>query len=363
MISPGRRRAQTVTTFVVGSFLLSLFLAYFLWREAFTVVLAVGGLVGALVILYEVRLTKRIAQAEFIRDLNDGFTSNANIDELWRKLLLGEPITPADRHRVSTYLTFFETMQLLIMRDVIDFRLIDDLFRNRFFTAVGDPGIQSTALIRDGSSFANIHLLIRNWHHHLRISGIRVPDGYYSYLAAMVASRGYELVELAPGDLEELLGLQEEALRDLRDEAWLRRNTPEMFADCLREHVVVGARHEGRLVAAAILFDGAEGPESIKRYVSRDAEELRSATNLKLVIVAPEHRRGGLGRTLVEMLEHRALTLGKGEVLCTVHPRNAPSRRLFTSLGYRQRAQVVTAYGRRRVLSLRLRRGARRALV
>ena len=34
-------------------------------------------------IRYKVRLTKRIAQAEFIRDLNDGFTTNASIDELW----------------------------------------------------------------------------------------------------------------------------------------------------------------------------------------------------------------------------------------------------------------------------------------
>ncbi|MFT4299980.1 MAG: hypothetical protein QM597_10130 [Aeromicrobium sp.] len=86
------------------------------WPEAFGVFIAIGGVVGALMVLYEVRLTKQIAQAEFIRDLQSGFASDENIGTLWKKLLLKEPITEADRPLVSSYLTFFETLHLLVSR-------------------------------------------------------------------------------------------------------------------------------------------------------------------------------------------------------------------------------------------------------
>ena len=72
------------------------------WPDAFGVFVAVAGAIGALVVLYEVRLTKRIAQAEFIRDLQTGFSSDENIGALWRKLLLKEPIPVEDRAHVFT---------------------------------------------------------------------------------------------------------------------------------------------------------------------------------------------------------------------------------------------------------------------
>jgi len=340
-----------VTTIVVGSFLISIFAAYILWREAFTVVLAVGGLVGALVILYEVRLTKRIAQAEFIRDLNDGFTTNASIDELWRKLLLGEEVTGADRHLVSTYLTFFETVQLLLNRGVIDFTLIDNLFRNRFFTAIGNPGVQSTALIRDGGSFYNIHVLIRSWREHLRSAGVRLPEGYYSYVRATAAFRGYAIEPLEPLHLDEVMGLQAEVMAGLGHASWLRENNAEMFEACLAEHDVIGAWKDDRLVGAAILYHPGAGPESIKKYVSTNDSEITEAVNLKLVLVAPSEQRSALGSSLVELLEQRALALGKREILCTVHPANRPSHALFSGLGYQRQGRVTTSYGVRDVLA------------
>lgn len=346
-----RRSAQAVPWVAVAVFLLVLAAAYFFWRDAFTVVLAVGGFVGALVILYEVRLTKRIAQAEFIRDLNDGFTTNENIDALWRKLLLGEEVVAADRHLMSTYLTFFETVYLLLRRHVIDFALIDDLFRNRFFKAVGDPGVQRHALIRDGSSFLNIHALIADWHGYLTHHDIRLPDGYYAYAKAKAQSRGYRIEKLDAEHLPALLELQSEVIATLTRAEWLRDNTPEMFEECLREHHVLGAWDaDDRLVGAAILYDGGQGKENIRRYFTEDADALAAAINLKLVLLRPEARGGGLARALVELLEQEAIALGKSEVLCTVHPGNRPSAGLFASLGYRRRGTVRTAYGRRHVL-------------
>ena len=127
--------------------ILSLLGIHTVWPDAFGVFVAVAGAIGALVVLYEVRLTKRIAQAEFIRDLQTGFSSDENIGALWRKLLLKEPIPVEDRALISSYLTFFETLGLLLDRGAIELKLVDDLFRNRFFTAVGNPDILRQTLI------------------------------------------------------------------------------------------------------------------------------------------------------------------------------------------------------------------------
>jgi ribosomal protein S18 acetylase RimI-like enzyme/xanthosine utilization system XapX-like protein len=315
--------------------------------KAFAIALAVGALVGAGIVIYEVRLTKRIAQAEFIRSLNGSFTSDHNIDVLWRKILLDEPITVNDRHLMSSYLTFFETLYMLIGRDVLEFELIDNLFRNRFFRAIGHPAILSAALIAHGSAFLNIHDLIRDWHAYLREKNQSIPDGYFAYRRAVLARQDLEFVELTSKDVDELLQLSDRVITQLDNPDVLRNNTREMFVDCLAIGAVVGFRHGTQLVAAGILVDAGDGDESIAHYV-RGADPTTSV-NLKLVMVERDWRAHGIGSFLAESLEKRASELDKSTVLCTVHPDNDASRSLFTGLGYRRRARATTTYGRRLV--------------
>lgn len=335
-------------------FVLGLMVINWLWPEALGVFIAVGGAIGALMVIYEVRLTKRLAQAEFIRDLQTGFASDANIGEVWRKLLLQEPITADDRAAVSSYLTFFETLHLLVNRGALDLSLTDDLFRNRFFTAVGNQGVLETALVKEAGSFANIHDLIATWHDYLLTNEIPMHPGYYGYVRALTEAKGYEIVRLGEGDLGELEQLQRDVLATMPDEAWLRANTDVMLKECLVAHITLGARQDGRLVAAAVLYDGGESDESIKHYVSDDPAQLGASINLKLVLVLPEHRHHGVARALVELLEKEAADGGKADILCTIHPRNAPSQSLFTLLGYAKVATVTTAYGKRAVFARRL---------
>lgn len=322
--------------------------------QAFTVALAIAGLIGAVVVLYEVRLTKRIAQAEFIRLLNDGFVGDANINELWRKLLLGEAIGPADRHLMSAYLTFFETLRVLMGRGVLDFALVDNLFRNRFFRAVGNPAIQSAALLTERESFVNVHSLLEDWRKYLRSQRIRLPDGYYSYTSARLAAEGFDLQQLTLPDLRDLLELQDEVQAHLRDGAWLRTNTPEMLGDCLENQFVLGARREGRLVAAGILVDVGQDDENIQKYLTRNIDVTEASCNLKLVLVAPSSRSFGVAKLITEQLEREASRRGHRHILCTIHPENKSSQRLFSGLGYRRRKRVTTSYGARYVFELDL---------
>ena len=325
-----------------------------IWPKAFAVFVATGGAIGALMVLYQAGLTKRIAEAEFIRDLQTGFTTDPNIGALWRKLLLKEKVTATDRPLISNYLTFFETIHLLLRKTAVELRLIDDLFRNRFFTAIGDEGVLNHALIAQAGAFANVHDLIATWHDYLLANEVPIHAGYYRYIKALTEAKGFRIVQLGDEDLPALMQLQQRVLDDLGDKPWLRANSEVMLKECLTNQVTMGVRKDHELVAAAVLYDGGLGEENIKKYSTDEPESLKQAINLKLVLALPDYRRAGLARTLVELLEQRATELGKSEIMCTIHARNVPSRELFTQLGYERIGQAKTEYGRRDVFSRKI---------
>lgn len=360
---PVRKEQVFIATLAVF-FVIGLIGVHAAWPKAFGVFIAIGGTAGALMVLYEVRLTKQIAQAEFIRELQSSYSTDPRIGELWNKLLLGETITSADRALMSNYLTFFETLHLLQKRGALDLELADELFRNRFFTAIGNRDILRTTLMKDPSSFGNIHALVAAWHAHLLEKGKPIHPGYYTYIEELSFAKGYELVELGPEDLDDLLALQQVVLSSLENKPWLRENAPEMFAECLAvpapggpQHRVLGFRKDGELAAAGILFDGQTGDESIRGYFTDDDAKKRASINLKLVLADSRHRRAGLARTVVELLEREATAMGRDEVMCTIHPKNLPSQRLFGKLWYRRHPKrVATKYGPRLVFFRELHR-------
>lgn len=166
---------------------------------------------------------------------------------------------------------------------------------------------------------------------------------------------GYFMYRLAEADLPDLLALQAHVLSSMPNPEWLRANTEQMLATCLRDQWTYGVRHGGDLVAAAVLFDPGHGPESIRGYLAADTPASTtdgSDINLKLVFARPEHRRAGLAARLVTALSEHARDLGRREIWCTIHPDNVPSRTLFTRLGYEVRGQVNTCYGPRDALSV-----------
>ncbi len=335
-------------------FFFFIIVVHIFWPGALAVALAIGGGIGGLLVLYEVRLTKRIAQAEFIRDLQTSFTSDAEIGILWRKILLEEEITAADRYHMSNYLTFFETLHILHVRDALDFALTDDLFRNRFFRAIGHPVILRETILKSPESFRNIRALIGEWMEYCFANDVPTHRGYADYETLRTSHAGFTRVQLGPDDLDEVLELQQVTLTSLGERAVLRKNDSAMFAECLADpaHQVLGWRSDtdGTLVSLAILYDAGLGPESIRRYETDDADALVESINLKLVMTRPGHKRAGLSRSLILGLEQTAMDRGKYEIRATIHPDNTASLKLFGDLGYRQVGKEKTAYGPRVVV-------------
>lgn len=144
-----------------------------------------------------------------------------------------------------------------------------------------------------------------------------------------------------------LYALQERVIDSLDGRPWLRNNSLDVLEDCIDNHVVLAAREGTELVGAGILYDPTEPAESIAGYLAGASDIAAGAINLKAVYVAPEHRGKHLATHLVEQLHEAALRLGRTHALCTIHPDNAPSRRLFESLGYVPQVAVHTSYGER----------------
>lgn len=347
------RRDQILLAVTLSIIALGLIAAFALKRELFGVLAGVIGATGALVVLYEVHHTKRIAQATFVRDLNTAFCSDSSIFGLWEKLLLNVPISRENRAQISSYLTFFETIHLLLTRRVIDFNLVDNLFRNRFFTAIGDPNIQTIALMSDADSFVNIHDLADQWSRFLRRQGSSQHPGYFRYLEGELQRRGFSTERMATESIDDILKIQSEIYQTLKHDEWLRSNDRDVWHDSLRDHHTIGIRNkDSQLVAVAVLYDAGNGPESIAQYVEPNTSRNQNSINLKIVLVSPNARQQGLGRAIVQLATHIAKLNGKLEIYCTIHRNNKPSKKLFESLGFKKVGQVVTKYGKRDIHKL-----------
>ena len=132
---------------------------------------------GIICIGYELEMSQRIQEAQFIFELNHAFVENDCYAKVYDKLEM------ADRKKkkvklktieISNYLTFFETMYLLLQEKVIEIEVLDDLFAYRFFIAVHNEIIQKEKLIKTPYNFRNIFLLEKEWMEYRKRKGLGI---------------------------------------------------------------------------------------------------------------------------------------------------------------------------------------------
>ena len=139
---------------------------------------AVGLLFSLVVAIRQLGDSKEIARAQFLTELNKSFVENPEYTRLYNalqdcldgkcenkeackekeKCLLSIP-----KGTVSNYLTFFETINLLLEGKVLTLEIIDNLFAYRFFLAVHSQFVQESKIIPQPENFVNIFRLERKW--------------------------------------------------------------------------------------------------------------------------------------------------------------------------------------------------------
>ena len=70
----------------------------------------------------------------------------------------------------ATYLSFFETLYLILYTETLDMALIDEMYRFRFFAMCNNPVIQKSELLPLGHQYPNVLDLYDMWSEHIRVN-------------------------------------------------------------------------------------------------------------------------------------------------------------------------------------------------
>ncbi len=111
----------------------------------------ITAVIGVIAIWYQMKKDADISKAEFILTLNTNFQDNENIIYIYSKLKErrdGNDITftPEDGRKMGEYIMFFQTIYFMVMEGVIDIRMIDRLFANKFFLFMNNRDVQEFQL-------------------------------------------------------------------------------------------------------------------------------------------------------------------------------------------------------------------------
>ena len=137
---------------------------------------SLGLIVSLVVAVRQLDDSKEIARADFLVELNNAFVNNEGNLQLYTALqdcydgkcehkdrCAHDCVIDLPKVVVSNYLTFFETVYLLICNGVVTFEMIDDLFAYRFFLAVHSDFVQQEKLAAQPENFKNIFCLEHKW--------------------------------------------------------------------------------------------------------------------------------------------------------------------------------------------------------
>ena len=145
----------------------------------------------------------------------------------------------------------------------------------------------------------------------------------------------FQFTTLKDENVPEILSLQDNVIASLNDPDILRKNTEEMFHECVRSpHFSIGVRYDGKLIGVGILYIPSSEQEDLSHLLVGVETTNKKSANYKLCMVDKEYRGNGLQYALGVMLENKAKELGV-ELLCaTVSPNNAYSENNMLKLGY-----------------------------
>ena len=144
-----------------------------------------------------------------------------------------------------------------------------------------------------------------------------------------------KFVEFKLNNLNEILQLQDEVILSLENPLLLRKNTPEMFVDCLTPpNYTIGVKSGDKLIALGVLYLPKDNEEDLSHLLIGVDLTGKKSANYKLCMVAKDYRGNGLQVALGKMLEDKAKEYGINLLCATVSPDNFYSRNNMLKLGY-----------------------------
>lgn len=160
----------------------------------------------------------------------------------------------------------------------------------------------------------------------------------------------FTFITLKNEHVSEILALQERIIASLPTPELLRRNTEQMFLECVSSpNLTLGAFYGGRLVGIGILYVPTDENEDLAHLLIDVNGEGALAANYKLCMVEEAYRGNGLQRKFGTLLEGFAKQNGIQLLCATVSPCNSYSHNNMLALGY-TRNRTLQKYGMTRDL-------------
>lgn len=160
--------------------------------SAAAVLSAVATTLGIGFLIWQIRLARRVASADFLLRLERDF---AGYVDTYQKLRPHGPWAPhatgpadeADVVKLVTYLNFFGSLHIMVARGFLDLDTIDKMFAYRFFIAMHNPHTLERVIGPDRAYWGQVLDLYREWMALRHGRGTETPQDEYAPLVQRVA--------------------------------------------------------------------------------------------------------------------------------------------------------------------------------
>jgi len=317
--------------------------------------------IGVFAVFWQLRQESVIAKGDFILSLESKYSESEVLTKIGYKLFNAHKLSENERMDIISYLTFFETVFLLISKRTIAIADIDELFRRRFFKAVMNPDIQRLELVTFDYGYKNIYLLNELWinyldkinaHHSIDVHGVELSDAnpYYSTLIHQSKLRFTDELTGKEG-IDRFLKLID-SLPEKGDQeifvAFDKSNFINAFDDD-RARIMFVSEHGEDVAAGLVWFPQAGSADGDGHNLNLNPGEYGQIDN---TIVIPAYRGNRLQSLIINRLTQVIFSSGVSNALATVSSKNPYSFRNFER-SYYTYVKDVKFHGADRRLYLR----------
>jgi len=145
----------------------------------------------------------------------------------------------------------------------------------------------------------------------------------------------YEMKFMDEGNLDDILALQDIAIRSLKDREIFRTHCADYFLEHFQmDSPAIGIFTDEGLIAYSVLYFPGENEDNFGRDIRLHADDLHKVAHLATVAVHPEYRGNSLQKMMYSISLDVSRDLGYQHACCMVSPKNYVSLQNIFSHGF-----------------------------
>lgn len=132
------------------------------------IITIVTALIGAVALFFQFKRDKDVNQASFVVEFGKTFEEKEGCREIMQKLESYRKgntnvFIDKDYDAIVSYLQWCETLAVLVQNNVLNLKVIDNLFSYRFFLITNNSYIQKLELVPEAEFYKGVYTLHKLW--------------------------------------------------------------------------------------------------------------------------------------------------------------------------------------------------------